>query len=258
MCFRGPPLKPCTLARSSRPRQNRGRSSCTLSPPRALRTPTTDSPCIATGKRRSARVHPGGLCLPASARHARGGPRTRGPAGAPIAVARAPPKVRCSCANAPLARHVPGDPALPAPPPAKSAETPAQPAPRRGIGACAHPNPRFSRPHQRRCRSCRFDYPGAWLGRAKRRGSPTAGTDSVPLRATGRLGVDGCRDAGPAPQMTRRTFPSRAGPGVARLRVSGGFSRPETVGLIGLIGGLPVTFAGVTLLGVGTIREPAG
>ncbi len=50
------------------------------------------------------------------------------------------------------------------------------------------------------------------------------------------------------------TFGIEPGAGAARLRVSGGSAKAREFGLIGLAGGLPVTFAGVTFLGVGSIR----
>jgi len=53
-------------------------------------------------------------------------------------------------------------------------------------------------------------------------------------------------------------FTIEPGSGTAQFRVSGGSSRARDFGLVGLAGGLPVTFAGVTLLGVGAIRDDSG
>jgi hypothetical protein len=62
-----------------------------------------------------------------------------------------------------------------------------------------------------------------------------------------------------APKMTpSNAFLIEPGAGAARLRASGGSATARALGLVGLAAGLPITFAGVTLLGVGSIHsEPA-
>lgn len=71
--------------------------------------------------------------------------------------------------------------------------------------------------------------------------------------------VDGLDVRVTAPRMTpSNAFSIEPGAGAAKLRVSGGAASARTLGLIGLAGGLPITFAGVTLLGVGSIHSDAG
>jgi hypothetical protein len=45
------------------------------------------------------------------------------------------------------------------------------------------------------------------------------------------------------------------GAGTARLRVAGGSSSARVLGIIGLAGGLPTTFVGMTLFGVGSLEN---
>jgi len=62
-----------------------------------------------------------------------------------------------------------------------------------------------------------------------------------------------------APNMTTSNpFVIDAGAGTARLRVAGGSSTARQLGIIGLVGGLPVTFAGMTLLGFGSLENENG
>jgi hypothetical protein len=48
------------------------------------------------------------------------------------------------------------------------------------------------------------------------------------------------------------------GGGTARLRVAGGSNTARELGIIGLAGGLPVTFAGMTLFGFGSLEGEQG
>jgi hypothetical protein len=62
-----------------------------------------------------------------------------------------------------------------------------------------------------------------------------------------------------APRMTpSNAFLIEPGAGVARLRVSGGSSLARDLGIIGLAAGLPVTFGGIALLGMGSLRDDPG
>jgi hypothetical protein len=71
--------------------------------------------------------------------------------------------------------------------------------------------------------------------------------------------VDGTDLRVTAPRMTRsNTFVVEPGSGTASMRVAGGSARARDFGLVGLAAGLPVMFAGVTLLGVGSIHEQPG
>jgi hypothetical protein len=71
--------------------------------------------------------------------------------------------------------------------------------------------------------------------------------------------VDGLEMRVTAPRMTpSNAFLIEAGTGVARLRVSGGSSLTRDLGIIGLAAGLPVTFGGIALLGVGSLRDDPG
>jgi len=70
------------------------------------------------------------------------------------------------------------------------------------------------------------------------------------------LHVDGQDLRVTAPGMTTsNSFVVQPGPGVARLRVAGGSAAARSVGIFGLAGGLPITFAGTALLGAGHLRE---
>jgi hypothetical protein len=98
------------------------------------------------------------------------------------------------------------------------------------------------------------DYDGAWLeGRSRIDEEGWKRLCAAPCDRP--LVVDGLDVRVRAPRMTpSNSFGIEPGVGGARLRVSGGSARARDIGLIGLAGGLPVTFAGVTLLGVGAIR----
>jgi hypothetical protein len=62
-----------------------------------------------------------------------------------------------------------------------------------------------------------------------------------------------------APDMTpSNSFRIAPGYGQARLKVSGGAEGTRTLGLSLLIGGLPVTFGGMTLFGLGTVEDRDG
>jgi hypothetical protein len=99
------------------------------------------------------------------------------------------------------------------------------------------------------------DYDGAWLeGRSRIDEERWRRLCAAPCDRA--LGVDDLDMRVVAPRMTpSNAFTVEPGTGAARLRVSGGSARAREFGLIGLAGGLPVTFAGVTLLGVGSIRS---
>jgi hypothetical protein len=59
-----------------------------------------------------------------------------------------------------------------------------------------------------------------------------------------------------APNMTpSNAFVIDPGAGTARLRIRGGSSTARELGIVGLAAGLPVTFAGMTLFGLGSLEE---
>lgn len=59
-----------------------------------------------------------------------------------------------------------------------------------------------------------------------------------------------------APNMTpSNAFIVDPGAGTARLRIGGGSATARELGIVGLAAGLPVTFAGMTLFGLGSLEE---
>ena len=102
------------------------------------------------------------------------------------------------------------------------------------------------------------NYEGAWLEGRNR--VDDEGWKRLCAAPCDRLvAVEGLDMRVTAPHMTAsNTFAIEPGAGTARLRVSGGSSRTRDIGIISLAAGLPVTFAGVTLLGVGSIRDEPG
>jgi len=102
------------------------------------------------------------------------------------------------------------------------------------------------------------DYSGAWL----------EGRSRVDLGAWRRLcaapcdravRVEGIELRVTAPKMTRTNgFAIDPGGGTAKLRVTGGSSTARSLGIIGLVGGLPVTFGGMTLFGLGSLEDEHG
>jgi hypothetical protein len=54
---------------------------------------------------------------------------------------------------------------------------------------------------------------------------------------------------------TSNPFVIDPGAGTARLRVAGGSRTARELGIIGLVGGLPVTFLGMGLFGLGSLDE---
>jgi hypothetical protein len=102
------------------------------------------------------------------------------------------------------------------------------------------------------------NYEGAWLeGRSRIDEGGWRRLCAAPCDRS--VQVDGIEMRVTAPRMTSsNVFAIEPGAGIARLRVSGGSAGARDIGLIGLAAGLPVTFAGVTLLGVGSIRDEPG
>jgi hypothetical protein len=99
------------------------------------------------------------------------------------------------------------------------------------------------------------DYDGAWLeGRSRIDDERWRPLCAAPCDRP--LPVDGLDMRVRAPAMTpSNAFTVEPGAGSARLRVSGGSATARTLGIVGLAGGLPVSFAGVTLLGLGSIKS---
>jgi len=70
------------------------------------------------------------------------------------------------------------------------------------------------------------------------------------------LHVDGMEARVSAPGMTTsNVFRLEPGHGTARFRVDGGSSRARSTGLILMIGGVPVSLGGFTLLGLGRVEQ---
>jgi hypothetical protein len=68
--------------------------------------------------------------------------------------------------------------------------------------------------------------------------------------------VEGLEVRVTAPGMTSsNAFLVDPGPGTARFRVVGGSATARTLGIIGLAGGLPIAFAGMSMFGLGSIQE---
>lgn len=62
-----------------------------------------------------------------------------------------------------------------------------------------------------------------------------------------------------APRMSASNpFAIEPGAGTARLRVSGGSARARDIGIVSMWAGLPITFAGLALIGVGSIHYDPG
>lgn len=99
------------------------------------------------------------------------------------------------------------------------------------------------------------NYDGAWLeGRNRIDDERWKGLCPAPCDRP--LVVEGLDLRVRAPRMTTsNTFTIEPGAGIARLRISGGSASARTLGIVGLAAGLPITFAGVTLLGVGSIHS---
>jgi hypothetical protein len=73
------------------------------------------------------------------------------------------------------------------------------------------------------------------------------------------LRVEGLELRVTAPGMTAsNAFVIDPGAGTARLRVAGGSNLSRELGIIGLAGGLPITFAGMTLFGFGSLEDEQG
>jgi hypothetical protein len=71
--------------------------------------------------------------------------------------------------------------------------------------------------------------------------------------------VDGYELRVTAPAMTTsNTFLVEPGSGTVKLHVAGGSSAVHTTGVVGLLVGLPASFAGITLLGLGKLHDEPG
>jgi hypothetical protein len=150
-------------------------------------------------------------------------------------------------APAPVAPTVPATPApAPVAPPVATAPPPAPVAPYAPVGPA---NPTEAWVH------LWANYSGAWL-EGRNRIDDEGWRRLCPAPCDRPVLVDGLDVRVTAPSMTpSNTFIIEPGEGTARLRVSGGSATARTLGLIGLAGGLPITFAGVTLLGVGSVHS---
>jgi hypothetical protein len=103
-----------------------------------------------------------------------------------------------------------------------------------------------------------IDRESAWLeARSKLDGGPWQRLCPAPCDRT--LRVDGSEFRVVAPGMTpSNTFAIGPGHGTARFQVNPGSATTRTLGIAGLAGGLPVAFAGMAFLGVGTLEDDSG
>jgi hypothetical protein len=101
-------------------------------------------------------------------------------------------------------------------------------------------------------------HPGTWLeGRSRVDVEPWRRLCPAPCDRS--LAVEGLELRLTAPAMTpSNAFLVEPGPGVARFRVAGGSATARTVGIVGLAGGAPVSFVGMTLLGAGHLKDDDG
>jgi len=99
------------------------------------------------------------------------------------------------------------------------------------------------------------NYSDAWLeGRSRVDRGPWERLCRAPCDKV--LRVEGLELRMIAPGMTSSNpFVIDPGAGTARLRVAGGSGTARTLGIIGLAGGLPVTFVGMTLFGFGSLEN---
>ena len=159
-------------------------------------------------------------------------------------------------ASAPVtpASGAPTVPPTPASPPQPSAAAPpaaAVPAP--GVLTIALPPPPTDA-----ALHVKIDRPGAWIeGRSRVDRDEWRKLCPAPCDRTVR--VEGLELRVTAPGMSpSNAFLIDPGAGVARFRVAPGSSLHRDLGVIGLAAGLPVTFLGMSLFGLGTLGEHAG
>lgn len=159
--------------------------------------------------------------------------------------------------TAPTEAVAPTTPAQPAPAPSPSVAPVAPAAPAAAPAASVAPvtstasdaNPLTAWVH------LSATYSGAWL-EGRNRIDDEQWRKLCPAPCDRPVVVDGLDIRVTAPKMTpSNPFLIEPGAGAARLHASGGSATARTLGLVGLAGGLPITFAGVTLLGVGSIHS---
>lgn len=103
-----------------------------------------------------------------------------------------------------------------------------------------------------------IDYEGAWL-EGRSRVDLGAWQRLCPTPCDRSVRVEGLELRVAAPNMTTsNTFAIDPGAGTARLRVAGGSKNARNLGIIGLAGGLSVTFAGMALFGLGSLEDRQG
>jgi len=101
-------------------------------------------------------------------------------------------------------------------------------------------------------------YPNAWL-EARSRVDLDEWARVCPAPCDRAVRAEGVEMRVTAPGMTpSNAFVIEPGPGTARFRVSGGSSTARQLGIIGLGVGLPVSFAGMALFGLGSVEDHSG
>jgi len=101
-------------------------------------------------------------------------------------------------------------------------------------------------------------HPGTWLER-KSTLDNTGWERVCAAPCDSEIIVQGILLRATAPGMTTsNAFRVQPGPGVALVKVEGGSSSLRLLGVIGLAGGLPVAFTGMTLFGYGTYKHDDG
>lgn len=101
------------------------------------------------------------------------------------------------------------------------------------------------------------NYPNLTLEMRELEDDPWRSVCSAPCDK--RLLVDGMEVRVRAPGMTESNmFRIEPGRGTARLRVSGGSETSRTIGMAGLITGIPVSFVGMGMFGYGKFKDESG
>jgi hypothetical protein len=179
--------------------------------------------------------------------------RAQPPPAAPPPAADSEPKLPATDSESkpPAADAEPTPTAEPAPAPA-----PAPPAPPVAQPQPAAPAPAAAATADRETAWIRVasDRPGTYLEMREFEGEPWRRVCDAPCDQ--RVNVEGMQVRARAPGMTTSNmFRIEPGTGVARLRVSGGSADTRSLGLTGLIIGIPVSLGGMVVFGYGNLKE---
>ncbi|HEY3496772.1 MAG TPA: hypothetical protein VGK73_18870 [Polyangiaceae bacterium] len=169
-------------------------------------------------------------------------PSAPSPTGAPGTPPLPSPAASAAAPEAPAA-PAPSAPATPAP-----AATPAAP-PASPNAAPAHVDVEVARVH------LASNYPGTWLElRSSVDEGPWQRACAAPCDRA--LHVNGMLARAVAPDMTTsNAFRIDPGPGTALVKVEGGSSSHRTLGVVGLVTGIPIALAGMTLYSYGKVSD---